>query len=1030
VSARAVRRHCDSRRTTVAAVVVALLGLDRGDVAGQLATVRFHRYGVDEGLSHSFSHALLQTQEGFLWVGTPDGLNRFDGRSFLTFQHDPEDTTSLSDDDVATLFEGSDRDLWVGTFRGGVNRLDPNSRKATRYPMTDLGPWREASGEFRADPVGRTVWAITEAGETLLLGTDAGLVSLQDDNGAYHLVTTEGFDLLAPVTALHWMNPTSLWLGRGDGRVALFEPAGATLRLVASAELLFPISSFASSPAGTMWVGTSGGGAVELRPNDLTTIRRLQINETSFTLLGDHVQDLAFDSNGYLWISTDQGLTRIAPRTDSVTHLRHDETAPYSLPHSEVYALLEDRGGSLWVGTWDGLARASPYREAIRFFPRRGTSASGLSEGVVAIEPAGDSLIWIGTWGGGVDLLSLSRGVVNRLGADAENERMLSHGAVFGLDTDGNGGLWIATMGGGVNRLDSHDELVLRAGPGSAGGAGERIPSVFVDRLGAVWAGSQFDGLHRFDASSQRFVPYRGPSGNWSFGSDYVWPIIEDRFGNLWVGAFEGGLGRIDARRTELRLYTSENSALSDTRILTLYEDPSGLIWIGTQGGGLIRMQPETEDFTVFRTSDGLPHDHVQGVVADDQGYIWVSTNDGVARFDPGTQRFWTLSASTGLQEDRFYANSVAKAPSGELLFGGPGGLSVIDPALFAPRAELAPLVLTRFLIHNQERLLAPGFGERGVVLEPDENFFTFEFAALDYTDVQQIRYRYRLEGLDREPIDGGARGVANYTSVPPGDYVFRVSASSSEGVWNEEGIRVPVRVKPPLTATWWFRLLVVAAIAASTAGAYNYRTRQQLRVERMRLRIAGNLHDDVGATLSTIALRAQMAIKAVDSPSQATARLEEVHRLARRTTEALREMIWVVDKDYDTISHLTSHLEDSARTLLGDAVTFSFEQRGKPQDGPISMEVRDSLSQLFRGALKNVLDHSKASRVSIVVEHDQPAFRITVEDDGVGFDQASTPLGTGTRLAQERARRHNGELVIASQPGKGTKVRFSIRLT
>lgn len=984
----------------------------------------FRVLGMEDGLSQSSINAMVQDREGYLWLGTQDGLNRYDGNRFAVFRHQADDSGSLPDDFILALYEDSQGNLWVGTERGGLARLSPGASHFDRFPLQELDEEGSTIGS-RSGSRRSTVFAISEGfGAELLLGTDKGLVVLDRSTGLAQPVRGSP---IGPINAILRTKDT-LWAGGSGGELVrytralerLWEPDG-------SMALGSPITALQTGPEGRLWIGTETRGVllVESGPSWEDT----PPFELSIPTEKAPIRDIFVDGDSLVWIATSNGATAVRFPSKLSVSFDFDPAQERGLPDQDVTRILRDRSGILWLGTWGGLASTPRFSEGIDVFPVGGAPSSGLSHGVVAILPDGRGDVWLGTLGAGIDRLNLNSRSVEAIGHHPTDPTKPGAELIFGF-APSSSGFWIATYGSGVNWSDWEAQKFTRIPLGlNAAGTPERnATSVLEDASGRVYAGSRSAGLLRYDPTQGRFKPADGPHGTWELGSDYVWPIIEARDSSLWVGAFEGGLSRISRDRLSHDRWTSDHG-LSDDRILTLLEDLGGVIWIGTQGGGLNRFDPTTQEFRVYTVGDGLPHDHVEGILEDDSGLLWISTNNGLARFDPRSEEFWVFRENSGLAGNRFFANSAYKDDDGLLYFGGPNGLTVVDPSKIEKRNEPPPVALTGFQIHGREALVSRALAEGGLDLQPDENFFTFSFAALDFTDVSQNRYRYRLEPLDDGWIDIGNDNVANYTSVPAGRYTFRVAARNSENVWNEEGLAIPVRVRAPYYQTWPFQLAMAALVLLAVSGIYGYRMNEIHRRQALRLGIAGKLHDDIGADLSAIALKSEMVRRGSDLDERRKKMLADVGRLARDTALKVRETVWVVNTQYDTVAGLVSKMRDTADMILEGQASFTFDAPESVPAKPISMEQRQDVYLLFKEVLHNLVKHAHARRVEILLTYDAPHFSFRVSDDGVGFAPADPELGNGLLLMRQRAAKHRGQLTVESKPAGGTAVELRVRL-
>ncbi len=517
----------------------------------------------------------------------------------------------------------------------------------------------------------------------------------------------------------------------------------------------------------------------------------------------------------------------------------------------------------------------------------------------------------------------------------------------------------------------------------------------------------------------------------------YTRPIRVNESGEVAIGVWGDTLGGVlwwregGITRRALGRLRDTTSVLPSTRVLTFHEEGDGTLWVGTEGDGLLRLAPGDARARAWTTENSdLPHDNVQGILPDDRGFMWISTSNGLARFDQTSERFWAFGENAGINGPRFFADAVHKSEEGHLIFGGPRGLTVVDPDLIDPAPAGSAIVLTGWRVHGREMPVEDALAETGIDLPPSDNFFTFDFSALDFIDPTKVRYRYRLDPLEKEWVEAGNRGTANYTTVPPGRYTLRVTATNSEGVETTDGLAIPVRVRAPYYTTLWFRSLMAFLLLGLISAAYGYRVRQLRARQELRLRIAGRLHDDVGANLSALALRLGMLRGARGLDDQERERVQSLGALARETAHKVREIVWVVNTKYDTVAGLLAKMRDAVDTMLGDQPMSVDAEIPAPGDQRrVDMRLRQDVYLMFKEALHNVVKHSGARSVSVSVQWDDPRLTWQVQDDGRGFDPQGSVEGNGLDLMRARAARHGGQLSIESAVGRGTTVRYSTTL-
>lgn len=830
-----------TRAVTVAILLLACLSAH--EAVAQPRPIRFERLGLEAGLSQATALVLHQDRRGFLWVGTEDGLNRYDGYRFHLYGHEESDHTSVPGDHIYAITEDAEGNVWVGTDGGGVGRW---------HQETDRFTWhrRQQSGGLSSDQV--RALAVDPSGAIWVGTRDAGL------------------NRLDPVT----------------GRVTVFR-AGTDENSLSNDSVF----ALAVDPSGVLWVGTDGGlNAVELQ-NGLR-VRRENIHD-------DRVRALLVDRSGDLWVGTQAGgLHHLhgAPRR----HERFTATAPSrgALPSLTVRAILQDSDERIWVGTAGGLALLDRRTGTFVGYRNSETDTDSLSDDyVMSLLQDRGGVIWVGTRSGGLNRWHPSSWRFGHVSSTATNGQDLSHDNVTAFAVNRTGTLWVGTFGGGLNRFDRKTGAVFHYRVGGAGGlTDDRVMSLLVDQRGRLWVGTFMGGLHRLDPGDATFRVYRHVEGDsTSIGADGVMVLHEDRRGNIWVGTFGGGLNRFDeatgafvqysagadalipsprvtaladdvvgalwigtdgrgvyrlepdtSRVQHFRHDPSSTTSLPSDAISATHADPAGPVWLGTRGGGLVRLTwtPDGPVWKAYTKRHGLQNEVVYGIEPDKAGQLWLSTNNGLFRFDPVNERFTMFNASHGLQANEFNFGAHYRAFDGELFFGGIKGFNAFLPEQIVPNRHSPPVVLTSFLKFNQPVVLPrAAHALDSVEVGYRDSVITFEFAALDFASSNHNQYRYRLQGFDDSWLELGSEHRVTYTNLDPGRYRLQVQAANNDGVWNEAGLSLGVSVEAPPWQRWWayaiyvgiFALIVIAVLRASRAKRLReieYRLRLETEVQ------------------------------------------------------------------------------------------------------------------------------------------------------------------------------------------------------
>jgi PAS domain S-box-containing protein len=802
---------------------------------------RFERLGLEDGLSQGTVYSILQDSQGFLWVATQDGLNKYDGYTFTVHRHDPADPASLSSNVIYVILEDSDDDLWLGTDRGLV-RFDKRSEVFTPYGS-------EQEGQPSLDQV--MVRALLEDSQGMLwIGTTAqGLYRLDRRTGHLAAYQHDPEDLRSlasnSVTALLEDAHGTLWVGmHGGGLCRLDRQTGECTRYGHRGEDPLSLSSnnvtaLREDAQGILWIGTETGGlnALDIATPAPTFIRYQHESGNSQSLSHDHVTTLLEDTAGTLWVGTGRGLVELDRRTKRFRRHYPEEGDPASLSNSEILSLAEDAQGILWIGTRMGLDKFDRRTRAFGHFRRgRETQNALSSNAVTAFLEDTQGFLWIGTYGGGLNRSttdSTLAGFVHfehreddphsladrRALPDADRPHPLGENAVLALCEDAQARLWIGT-GAGLHRLVPDDDpaspptfVRYRHEPDDPSSLSHNfVVALAGDAKENLWIGT-YGGLNRLNQAdaAQGFVRYLHDEDNpHSISHDFVRTVHIDSAGNVWIGT-NGGLNRFtpgdDPRFIRYQHDEQDPHSISHDRVQCMAEDARGNLWIGTRGG-LNRFDPQTGRFTAYREQDGLSNDVVYGVLVDDRGHLWLSTNNGINRFDPTTERFTHYDVHDGVQADEFADGAFYRDRLGRLYYGGVNGFNVFHPGDIQENTYLPPVVLTNFLLANQPVPISESgplgkhitFAEQ-LELAPEDYVFAFEFSALNYRQPHKNRFAYKLEGFDRDWIYTDARDrKAVYTNVPPGTYTFRVKAANDDRLWNEGGTSIQVTVSQP----WW----------------------------------------------------------------------------------------------------------------------------------------------------------------------------------------------------------------------------------
>jgi ligand-binding sensor domain-containing protein/signal transduction histidine kinase len=791
--------------------------------------VRFEHISVEQGLSQSSVNCTLQDSKGFLWFGTDDGLNKHDGYSFTVYKHDPENPYSLSDNIVGAIYEDRSGGLWVGTAEG-LNRYDRDAEQFIRY-QHDPGDPHSLSNDMILSVL-EDQWGM------LWIGTGGGgLDRLDRETGSFvhHQHDPQDSHSLSDdvVRSLYEDRLGALWIGTGGGGLDRFDRENERfVHYQNDASDVHSLShnvvlSIHEDHLGVLWIGTAGG--LNEFDRDAERFTRYQHDPADIhSLSGDVVLSVFEDRAGDLWIGTNgQGLDCFDRSTGRFVHYQNYLSDPNGLSSDLVLSIYEDRSGVVWVGTrGGGLNKLDRSRQRFVHYWRDPNDPNSLNDNDIwAIYQDRQGVLWIGTQNGGLNRYDRATGTFTSYQAELDDPRGLGDDVVCAVYEDRAGRLWIGTVGG-LYTLSREKETFKRWMSRNV------VDTIYEDTAGALWIGT-YQGLSRLDRDTETVIDYRhhadDPDG---LISNVVRAVHEDRWGMLWVGT-DSGLSRFDPdteRFIHFQRKPDDPNSLSDNLVMSIYQDPLGVLWVATYGGGLNKLvlsDTEGSDsgkvtFTHYREKDGLPSDAVYGILEDDQGHLWLSTNKGLSKFDPRTETFKNYDVSDGLQSNEFNWGAYHRSSGGEMFFGGINGVNAFYPVDIKENAFIPPIVLTSLTQSGEDVDLDQAVENVGqVTFNWPDNFFEFEFAALSYVQPEKNQYAYMLEGLDKDWNYTGKRRFGRYTNLSGGTYTLRIRGSNNDGLWNEEGLSAKIVVVPPFWETWWLRGLVALLLVGSVIGGY-----------------------------------------------------------------------------------------------------------------------------------------------------------------------------------------------------------------
>jgi ligand-binding sensor domain-containing protein/serine phosphatase RsbU (regulator of sigma subunit) len=736
--------------------------------------IRFNHLTVEDGLSQSAVTCIFQDKNGFMWFGTQDGLNRYDGYNFKVYKNDPEDSSSLSDNFIFSIYENNSGTLFIETQSGNLHRYNPFKESFTIISPDSINLHKTAMSSVLAVYYDKSniKWTGGLSQETGLImeNKETGEVKTykNDPNNKTSLSSNKVYSIFRD-------SKNYLWIGTFNGLNKLDEETGKFLHF-------------------------------KNNPNDPNSIS------------DNFVWPIFEDSRGVLWVGTVRGgLCKFDLQNNSFINYKNDPANPTSLNDNYIFSIYEDRSGVIWIGTnTGGINYFHPSSQAFEHYVSDAENKNSLSDNdVIAAYVDADGVYWLGTRNAGLDKFDYMRKEFKNYSHDPANSNSLISNSVQSIYEDKSGILWLGSFSSGLDAFDPRSETFTHYthNPSDSNSLTDnRIYSLVEDEEGNIWIGTYGGGLNKLNPKTGRMSNFQfDENDSTSISSNATWSMAKDQSGKLWIGTgmFGGGVNIFDPdiqKFTNFKNDPNDSTSIGDNNIIRVFNDSKGNMWLGTTQG-LSRYNLESNTFKNYREKDGLTNDFIYGILEDDDGNLWISTNNGLSKFNPEDELFVNYYYQDGLQGNEFNQNAYAKDyKTGRLLFGGPNGFNVFHPDNLAENDYLPPIVFTDYLRYNTDDeegkpILEKGISERdSIFLTYKDNIVTIEFAALSYYNNLENQYKYKLEGFNENWIQLGNNRSVTFTNLSSGDYSLRVIGSNNDGLWNEKGASLFIDVAPP----WW----------------------------------------------------------------------------------------------------------------------------------------------------------------------------------------------------------------------------------
>lgn len=1037
------------------------------EITNKNQSIKFKHYSLTEGLSQSSVLCIIQDSKGFLWFGTRDGLNKYDGQEFKTYRYNSKDSTSISNSSIKSLFEDTKGNLWIGTL-GGLNKYLPDEDIFKRYKYSSK----------TNSLTNNQIWDITELNKNnLWIGTNAGLNILNTKNDTFTHVKTVTKEN-RQIRSLYKTKNNNLWICNTKN-ITVYNSKAKIYKEYSYPKFDFKDADEKYVPViyedkkAEIWLGYKNGlFKLNKKENEFKAFKITNANLEK-PIINQEVRTIHEDVNSNLWIGSYTGLYIINKEKTKIIHQLHDENNANSLSQNSIYKILEDTKGDLWIGTYAGGVNYFDRTFDLFKYYTSGTNNTKLNYPVVSSileEPNGN--LWIGTEGGGINYFDKKTETFNYLTHENNNPKSISTNNVKAIIRTKKGNLWIGTHDGGLNFLNPaikpYHFIKYNNTSEKNSISNNRIISLYEDYMENIWIGTSGGGLNVINSSTKKNTQIKDSLG---IVGEIIYDISKTSNKNSILVAGDKGLASVNIKTKKITPinYKLNNNQDNPSITLNVYEDKNQNLWIGTEGDGLYFFEPNINKSTKYGIKEGLPNEVIHGILPDDYNNIWLSTNNGLSKLNLKTLEFKNFDVSSGLIGNEFNYNAFVKLKNKNLMFGGLKGITFFNPNKITVNKFIPPVFVTSITVNNEIYKSGTNIDDN-ITLTHNQNVFGFKFIALSYSQSEKNSYAYKLEGFDKSWNYIGTKKSVTYTNLDAGNYIFRVKASNYDGIWNEKGDTVFVNILPAPWKTWWAYLiyfLITITLLFTIRKYYRIRIKEknQLKQERLekekleeinnlKLRMFTDISHDFRTPLTLIIGPLERMIQ----ENQGTEFIKKQHNVMYRNAKTLLTLMNQL-LDFRKSESGNMQLRASKNNIVPfiENIKLSFDELASFRNIVYSLEYSKPsleiwfdkiiLNKVIYNLLSNAFKFTpKEGNISIKISTTESEKRkgkflkIDIIDNGIGIPKRKIKYifnrfyqigkdykvhsgsGIGLALTKNLIELHKGEIKVKSSEGKGTQ--------
>jgi len=985
---------------------------------------------ISAGLASDIVSDIMQDGKGFIWISTGNGLQKYDGGSFINYHHDPYDTQSISSDNTNALLNDRENNIWVSTSFSGFNLFNPSTGKFTRVSEFKDPDTRDLNSSSMAclDTMGN-VWLMAI---NALAKYDVATHRLIPYN---HLLSK---DKVMGMTKTILCDPrtNNLWFNSYLYGICMLDSKREVLYFRKNNPQKLPVFDLVDDPGtlfldrqNNLWINTYSG---RLYRYNLVTGQSRRFYLPDF---GAHSGDerkilvdcMMQDGRGRIWMGARKdGLLECSPGADTLLLLSREDLNREGLIYNEYIACLrEDREGNIWIGSDKGVSVFNPYRQQfhsvnlapVKYAPINTNSVSSFVQ-------TGRGDIWVGSYGQGILVYDQQMKYQKTYAYNANHQGIVGEpgNRVWCFLSRPDGKTFVGCQHGWLGIYDSVKGKFSNLQPPGLNKL--TIINMVPDRAGNIWF-ALYSGFGKWDHEKNSFTRYPYVLSSHGKTEDQVYDVMVDKDQKIWVATQTNGLQLFDSaagRFTVQFIHEKDDPAsISDNSVQCIQKINDTLFALGTANGGVDFFNPRTRRFTYLTTRDGLPSNNVTSLFFHPPHDLWVACAQSLCRVNLDNDRVFHYGIEDGIfSSDFFDCLRFYQSKSGNLFLGYVGGFVYFHPDSIQRIEPPADVAITGFKIYAQPLLVDSLLTKSDTVDLPYmQNFISMEFASLSFLESQKITYYYRLQGVDKDWVNPGKQRSAAYANLSPGTYAFMVKCENRDGILSKKTTTLYVVIHPPFWQTWWFKSLVVAVIILFIYGLFRYRINQLLALHAMRNEISKDLHDDLGATLGSISILSEIARSRMETGDQGQIQflLTRISRNSREMVEKMSDIVWAINPKNENIEKIIQRLSNfSLETCESRDIQLDIKADDLSRTRVLHMGEIKNIYLIVKEAMSNAIRHADCHHLTVTFKSFAAALEISIMDDGIGFDPKSVKNGNGLSNMESRAREMKGYISFHSE--------------